>query len=126
MKKKLYLAYLLICTLIFIIEFILYLKFNSTLFGLIYMILSIAFLLILMFSVINYSELNLKVRLSKNVILVLLLIFSMLLTAFKYIDQSSDFIKFIKILVYCFKPIEVLLLVGLSAYDYKVKGSIIE
>lgn len=125
MKKKLYLVYLIISILLFLIELILYLKFNSTTFGLLYIVLSLLFLLILSFSVINYSELNLKVRLSKNGILLFLLIVLMLLTLFKYIDQSNLFIKSIKVLIYCFKPIQILLLIGLSIYDYKVKGSII-
>lgn len=125
MKKKLYLAYLIISVVIFLIELILYFRFNSTVFGLLYMILSLIFLSILTLGVINYSELNLKVRLSKNAILLILLIISMLLTVFKYSDQSSAFVNNMKVLIYIFKPIEIVLLLGLSLYDYKVKGSII-
>ena len=125
MKKKLYLIYLVFSIALFFIEFILYLKFNSTTYGLLYMILSLMFLLILSLGVINYSELNLRIRLSKNIILIFLLITIMLLTIFKYNDESSLFIKNIKLLVYCFKPIEILFLIVLSIYDYKVKGSII-
>ena len=125
MKKKLYLGYLIISILIFLIELIIYFKFNSTIYGLIYMIISLVFLLILSLGVFNYSELNLKVRISKNIILVFLLITPLLLTLFKYNDQSALFIKNMKLFIYCFKPIEILLLTGLSIYDYKVKGSII-
>ena len=89
------------------------------------MIISLLFLLILSLSVINYSEFNLKVRLSKNIILIILLIISIILALFNYRDQSALFIKNIKILLYAFKPIEIVLLLVLSAYDYKVKGSII-
>ena len=125
MKKKLYLAYLIISVVIFLIELILYFRFNSTFFGLLYMILSLIFLSILTLGVINYSELNLKVRLSKNAILLILLIISMLLTVFKYSDQSSAFINNMRVLIYIFRPTEIVLLLGLSLYDYKVKGSII-
>lgn len=125
MKKKLYLIYLIFSILIFFIELILYLRFNSTTFGLLYMIISLLFLLILSLSVINYSEFNLKVRLSKNIILIILLIISIILPLFNYRDQSALFIKNIKILLYAFKPLEIVLLLVLSAYDYKVKGSII-
>ena len=89
------------------------------------MIISLLFLLILSLSVINYSEFNLKVRLSKNIILIILLIISIILALFNYRDQSALFIKSIKILLYAFKPLEIVLLLVLSAYDYKVKGSII-
>ena len=73
MKKKLYLIYLTIYILIFLIELVIYLKFNSTLYGFIYMLINLAVLFLLSFSIYNYSEFNIKIRLSKNGILIFLI-----------------------------------------------------
>jgi len=126
MKKKLYFAYLIIYSLIFLIELIIYLNFNSTLFGLLYMILNLIIIFLLSISLYNYSEFNLKIRLSKNGILAFLILVSILLSAFIYIDESKLFISKIKVFIYCLKPLMVLLLAGLSFYDYKVKGNLLE
>ena len=126
MKKKLYFVYLLIYALLFLIEFILYLKFNSTLFGLIYMIVNLVIIILMSFGLYNYSELNLKIRLSKNGILAFFIIVSILISLFKFKDESKQFISSIKVLIYYLKPIMLAALVALSIFDYKVKGNILE
>ena len=126
MKKKMYLAYLIIYLLIFLIELILYLKFNSTLFGLLYMIINLTIIFLLSFSLYNYSEFNLKIRLSKNGILIGLMLISILLSLFRYSDESRLFVSEIKVFIYYLKPLMMLLLIGLSIYDYKVKGDLLK
>ncbi len=126
MKKKMYLAYLIIYSLIFLIELILYLKFNSTLFGLLYMIINLTIIFLLSFSLYNYSEFNLKIRLSKNGILIGLMLISILLSLFRYSDESRLFVSEIKVFIYYLKPLMMLLLIGLSIYDYKVKGDLLK
>lgn len=126
MKKKLYLAYLVIYSLVSLIELILYLRFNSTLFGLLYMVINLIIIFLLSISLYNYSEFNLKIRLSKNAILAFLILFSILLAVFKYSDESKVFISEIKIFIYYIKPLMIILLGTLSFYDYKVKGNILK
>lgn len=126
MKKRLYLIYLVIYSLIFFIELIMYLKFNSTLYGFLYMIINLLILFLLSFSIYNYSEFNIKIRLSKNGINIFLIIVSILLSLFKYSDESKLFINNIKAFIYYLKPLMILLLVGLSFYDYKVKGDLLK
>ncbi len=126
MKKKLYLAYLVIYSLVSLIELILYLRFNSTLFGLLYMVINLIIIFLLSISLYNYSEFNLKIRLSKNAILAFLILFSILLAVFKYSDESKVFISEIKIFIYYIKPLMIVLLGALSFYDYKVKGNILK
>jgi hypothetical protein len=126
MKKKLYFTYLGLYLLILFIEFVMYLRFNSTLFGLLYMIINLIIIFLLSISLYNYSELNLKIRLSKNAILIVLILFSILLSLFKYADQSKLFISNIKVCVYCLKPLMILMLSTLSFYDYKIKGNILD
>lgn len=126
MKKKLYFTYLGLYLLILFIEFVMYLRFNSTLFGLLYMIINLIIVFLLSISLYNYSELNLKIRLSKNAILIVLVLFSILLSLFKYTDQSKLFISNIKVCVYYLKPLMILTLATLSFYDYKIKGNILD
>ena len=126
MKKKLYLTYLIIYSLIFLIEFIIYLNFNSTLFGFLYMIINLIIIFLLLISLYNYSEFNLKIRLSKNGILAFHMIVSILLSVFIYIDESRLFVSKIKVCIYYLKPLMILLLGGLSFYDYKVKGNLLK
>lgn len=126
MKKKLYLIYLTIYILIFLIELVIYLKFNSTLYGFIYMLINLAVLFLLSFSIYNYSEFNIKIRLSKNGILIFLMLISILLSLFKFNDESKQFISNLKIFIYYLKPLMILLLIGLSFYDYKVKGDLLK
>lgn len=126
MKKRLYFIYVIIYALILLIELALYLKFNSTLYGLLYMIINLIIILILVFSLYNYSEFNLKIRLSKNGILVFLMLITILLTVFKYNDESKLFINHIKPFIYYIKSIMITLLIGLSVYDYKVKGNLLK
>ncbi len=126
MKKKLYLIYLTIYILIFLIELVIYLKFNSTLYGFIYMLINLAILFLLLFSIYNYSEFNIKIRLSKNGILIFLMLISILLSLFKFNDESKQFISNLKVFIYYLKPLMILLLIGLSFYDYKVKGDLLK
>ena len=126
MKKKLYLIYLTIYILIFLIELVIYLKFNSTLYGFIYMLINLAVLFLLSFSIYNYSEFNIKIRLSKNGILIFLMLISILLSLFKFNDESKQFISNLKVFIYYLKPLMILLLIGLSFYDYKVKGDLLK
>ena len=126
MKKKIYFVYLIVYIILSLIELFMYLKFNSTTFGFLYMVLNFVFIFLLSFSVYNYNELNLKVRISKNGILLFLLLFSMLLKFFNFNDESLLFIENIKLYINVIKPIMFLILIGLSIYDFKIKDDIVK
>lgn len=118
--KKIYFGYDLTYLVIFIIEFAYYLKFNSTLFGLIYIVLNLLVLSLLMLSLINYKNDNVKIRISKNIFLIVIIFFlSFILPKLNFIDESKIFIDSIKSFIGIIDPLLILVLAIVSFLDFK-------
>ncbi len=118
--KKIYFGYDLTYLVIFIIEFVYYLRFNSTLFGLIYIVLNLLVLSLLMLSLINYKNDNVKIRISKNIFLIVIIFFlSFILPKLNFIDESKIFIDSIKSFIGIIDPLLILVLAIVSFLDFK-------
>lgn len=121
--KKMYLFYTLLYLMSFIIEFICYLTFNSVLFGLIYLIINASILFLLIFTTINYSKKNISLRISKNIFIIFMILFTILiLPRFKFIDESKIFIKDLKIFINFIKPLFAIMLSVICYLEFKLKN----
>lgn len=104
-----------------------YMFFNSNLFGLIYLLINcfISFVLIIMCY--NFKIANVKIRISKNLLTIILGLFSSFLLYYVvvsfmfYVDESQDFINRIFLSVKVFKPILYFVLLIFSLLEYKFK-----
>lgn len=130
--KRNYLYFIfLIITIIFCIftlfEIYNYMFFNSNLFGLIYLLINcfISFGLIIMCY--NFKIANVKIRISKNLLTIILGLFSSFLLYYvivgfmSYADESQNFINRIFLSVKVFKPILYFALLIFSLLEYKFK-----
>ena len=127
MFKIAYLFIVIIFSVFSIFEIYNYFYFNSNLFGLIYLIFS-AFLCFNMFIIIfNFDAANYKIRVSKNIMIASIGLFSSFALYFfisnliSYIDESSNFIDRIFSTIKIFKPIIYLILIVFSFMESDIK-----
>jgi len=108
-----------------IIEFIFYLKSDSNLFGLIYLIISLLIIFLLVPCAYNYKRYYSLARISKLIIVIILGIFNsfilskILLSNMNYIDSSNSFINSIKIIKLYLKPLLYVILILLTFLEFK-------
>lgn len=109
-----------------IIEVIKYLLFENNLFGLYYLLISLLIVFLLVPCAYNYKKYYSGARISKLIIVILLIIFDsfilehILLKSMSYIDASSDFIKNIFIYKNILKTILAFLLVIFIVFEFKL------
>lgn len=109
-----------------IIEVIKYLLFENNLFGLYYLLISLLIVFLLVPCAYNYKKYYSGARISKLIIVILLIIFDsfilehILLKSMSYIDASSDFIKNIFIYKNILKTILAFLLVIFTVFEFKL------
>ncbi len=127
MFKIAYLFIVIIFSVFSIFEIYNYFYFNSNLFGLIYLIFS-DFLCFNMFIIIfNFDAANYKIRVSKNIMIASIGLFSSFALYFfisnliSYIDESSNFIDRIFLTIKVFKPIIYLILIVFSFMESNIK-----
>ena len=127
MLKVIYLFMVIIFSVFTIFEIYNYLFFNSNLFGLVYLIFSV-FLCFNMFIIIfNFDAANFKIRISKNVMIAIVGLFSSFILYFfisglvSYVDESSAFINKIFLSIKVFKPIIYLILLVFSLMESNIK-----
>ena len=127
MFKIIYLFMVIIFSILTIFEIYKYLIFNSNLFGLIYLFFSV-FLCFNMFIIIfNFDAANFKIRISKNVMIAVVGLFSSFILYFltsglvSYVDESSAFIDKIFLSIKVFKPIIYLILIVFSFMESNIK-----
>ena len=120
--KKFYIGYTILYIVMFAFEFYSYLKFDSNLFGLIYVILNLAILLFIIFTSLNYRPKNVRLRISKNFFLLFIILFNLLiLPKLSYIDESYEFIESIRMYVYMYKGAFVISLLAITYFEFKVR-----
>lgn len=98
--KKLYLyLYTVLYIIVSLIELINYLKVDNTLFGVYYLIINLVILFFLIPVVYNYKRTYSKARISKIIIIIILMIFNsfilehILLNVMNYIDSSKIYLE---------------------------------
>ena len=112
--------------LITIIEFIKYLKSNSTLFGLLYFIFTAINIFLLVPCAYNYKKYFSKARISKFIIIIVLGVFSsyilgpITVKTMSYMDSSVQFMKSIMIYKSIFKGIIYFLLILFTAFEFNL------
>lgn len=114
MRKILFLCYLLL-TLIFMVltifELINYINFESNIIGLLYLILNLFIIFLMVNMIFNFAKSNYKIRISKNLIIIIMGILSSYLLGYilpiilDYTDKSFMFVKEIYIYSKILKPI---------------------
>lgn len=120
--KKFYIGYTILYMMIFGFEFYSYLKFDSNLFGLIYIILNLTILLFIIFTSLNYKPKNVRLRISKNFFLLFIILFNLLiLPKLTYIDESYKFIESIRMFIYMYKGLLVILLLTITYIEFKLR-----
>ncbi len=121
--KSIYSLITFIFIILTIIEFFIYLNGSSNSYGLIYLIMNFICLFFLSSVTINYSTRNRKVRLSKNIICIIIGVFAsfilglILSNIFGYVDNSKEFISSVFLISKVLKPILYLLIMGVSGYE---------
>ena len=114
MRKILFLCYVLLTFMFIVItclEFINYLNFESNFIGLLYLIVNFVILLLLINLVLNFGKSNYKIRISKNLIVIVLGILSSYLLGYiipwflDYSDSSFLFVENIYVYSKVLKPI---------------------
>lgn len=133
MKKILFLCYSLL-TLMFIVltilELVNYFSFESTLLGLLYLIINFFILFLLINMVINFGKSNYKIRISKNLIVIVLGILSSYLLGYvvplllNYTDSSFLFAKEIYVYSKILKPIIYVFLGVISVLEVVYKKEV--
>ncbi|MEG2457751.1 MAG: hypothetical protein RSB41_02550 [Bacilli bacterium] len=130
MKKVLKYSYYLIsfifllCTIFEVIE---YLKINSNLYGLIYLFFNYFILFVLFTIVYNFSDRNKKVRISKNIMIIVLGLFASFILALLVpaliheVDSSFVFASSVFLVSKVIKPILYFCLIILSIIELKFK-----
>ena len=125
-KKKILYIISFMYILFSIIEFIKYLTFNSTLFGLLYFIFTAIIIFLLVPCTYNYKKYFSKARISKFIIIIVLGIFSsyilgpIMLGTMSYADSSKLFMKSILLYKSVFKGILYFLLILFTASEFKL------
>ena len=108
-----------------IMELIKYLKVDSNLFGVYYLLMSLLIIFLLVPSTFNYKRYYSKARISKFILIIILGFFSsyilnsIVLSNMGYIDSSKDFIKSIFAIKNVIKPILYVLLIVLTIFEFK-------
>lgn len=114
MRKILFLCYVLLTFMFVVItclEFINYLNFESNFIGLLYLIVNFVILFLLINMVLNFGKSNYKIRISKNLIVIVLGILSSYLLGYiipwflDYSDSSFLFVENIYVYSKVLKPI---------------------
>ncbi len=114
MRKILFLCYVLLTFMFIVItclEFINYLNFESNFIGLLYLIVNFVILFLLINMVLNFGKSNCKIRISKNLIVIVLGILSSYLLGYiipwflDYSDSSFLFVENIYVYSKVLKPI---------------------
>ncbi len=114
MRKILFLCYVLLTFMFIVItclEFINYLNFESNFIGLLYLIVNFVILFLLINMVLNFGKSNYKIRISKNLIVIVLGILSSYLLGYiipwflDYSDSSFLFVENIYVYSKVLKPI---------------------
>ena len=118
-----------IVTMLFIflsfIEFIIYLKTDSNLFGLIYLLLTLIIIFLLVPTTYNYKKYYSLARISKLIIIIILgllnsfLLNYLVINNMNYVDSSLDYIHKIKILRIYLKPLLYLILTIITIFEFK-------
>ena len=109
-----------------IIEVIKYLLFENNLFGLYYLLISLLVIFLLIPCAYNYKKYYSGARISKLIIVILLIIFDsfifehILLKSMNYTDASNNFIKSIFLYKSILKPILAFLLVIFTSFEFKL------
>lgn len=104
-----------------------YMFFNSNLFGFIYLLINCFISSGLIIMCYNFKIANVKIRISKNLLIIILGLFSSFLLYYvvagfmSYADESLDFINRIFLSVKVFKPILYFVLLIFSMLEYKFK-----
>ena len=104
-----------------------YMFFNSNLFGFIYLLINCFISSGLIIMCYNFKIANVKIRISKNLLTIILGLFSSFLLYYvvvgflSYVDESQDFINRIFLSVKVFKPILYFVLLIFSLLEYKFK-----
>lgn len=120
--KKVYITYTILYLLYFLFEFYNYFIFNSNVFGMIHLILNLIILFLLVFSSKNYKSKNVRFRVSKNFFLIFIMLFSILiLPNLNYIDDSYLYIDSMRKYIYFAQGLFVLLILGLSSLELKIR-----
>lgn len=109
------------------IEFVKYLKSDSTLFGLVYLLISLIIIFLLVPCAYNYKKYYSMARISKLMIVIVIGIFtsyilpSIVLNNMSYMDSSKDYIKSIFLYKNIFKGIIYGILVLFTAFEFKLE-----
>ena len=104
-----------------------YMFFNSNLFGFIYLLINCFISSGLIIMCYNFKIANVKIRISKNLLIIILGLFSSFLLYYvvvgfmSYADESLDFINRIFLSIKVFKPILYFVLLIFSMLEYKFK-----
>ena len=124
-----YLYYLL--TIVFVIltfyEVFVYLRMDSNYFGVFYLFINFFIMFLLCSISYNYESGKFNIRISKNVLLIVLGIFASFLLSlvlsrvFSYVDESSEFISNIFVISKVIKPIIYFMIFCVSLYEIRVK-----
>ena len=130
MRKVIFSCYTLL-TFIFIVltclELIEYFKFESNLLGLLYLLLNFFIIFIMILVVINFGRANYKIRISKNIIIIIVGVISSFLLGYfipvvlDYTDKSFLFVKEIYIYSKILKPIIYVILGLCSIFEIAYK-----
>ncbi|MBR2139172.1 MAG: hypothetical protein IJ966_07785 [Bacilli bacterium] len=125
--KKLSLNLMIVIFLIcFIFEFIFYFKVDTTLFGVIYLILNLLIIFLFIPVVINYKKYFSKARVSKLILIIVFGIFSsyilehIVIGSMGYVDSSLKYVESIFIFKNVIKGIIYFLLVLFTMLEYKL------
>lgn len=127
-KRVISLIYLLL-TLIFVIltlvEIIIYISMNSNLLGLLYLFGNFFIIYILFMNNYNYIKTNIKVRISNNIVIVMLGIFLSFILFFvipillTYSDESYLFNESVYVISKVLKPIIYVIILTLTIFDIR-------
>lgn len=125
--KKLYLyLFTLIYILLSILEMISYLKINNTLYGVYYLIINLIILFFLIPVVYNYKRTYSKARISKIIIIIILMLFNsfalehIILNIMNYMDSSQVYVQNIFLIKNIFKTILSISLMIFLVYETKL------
>ena len=125
MRKILFLCYVLLTFMFVVItclEFINYLNFESNFIGLLYLIVNFVILFLLINMVLNFGKSNYKIRISKNLIVIVLGILSSYLLGYiipwflDYSDSSFLFVENIYVYSKVLKPIILKYILSVSGF----------
>lgn len=123
--KKIYMFITFIFMLLTLVEFVIYILNESNYFGFYYLLISIFTVFMIIGVNLNYAKADKKIRLSKSIIIMLLTLFcsfllpNLLNDYYSYIDNSQNYIKRIYMMLKFIKPLISIILVVISALDFK-------